>query len=325
MTSKSLRKWLALATFCVGGLLVAAVHAAFPEKPIRIIVPFATGGGNDLIARTIAPKLGELLGQPVLVENKPGAAGNIGSSEVARAAPDGHTLLLATNTIVINPSLYASVGFDVMKDLVPAGLIADVQFVLVVHPSVPVVRMDDLVALAKKSSGQLYYASPGAGTPQHLAAELFNMMAGVSLAHIPYKGTGPAINDIVGGHVQLGFATLPPVRPFINTGRLKALAVSGARRSPLLPNLATIEELGINGYEASSWYGILAPAGTPAAVLQTISSALARIMQDKDLQAKLLGQGFEPGFHEPAEMTRVMAADFAKWAKVVKQANIKVD
>jgi tripartite-type tricarboxylate transporter receptor subunit TctC len=319
------RRWLLALTICIAHVMGPSAEAAYPEKTIRLVVPYAPGGGNDVLARILAPKLAEFLGQPVIVENRPGASGSVGSAEVARAAPDGYTILIATNAMVINPAVYTNLGFDILKDFAPLGLIADVQFVLVAHPSVAAKSIDELIGLAKRSPGTLNHSTAGNGSPQHLAAELFNEMAGVSLTHIPYKGTGPAIADVVGGQVQLCFATLPPVTQHIASGRLRALAMTGAKRSPLLPELPTLDELGVKGYEASSWYGLLVPAKTPAAVQQVLSNAVSRTIQDKDIQAKLLAQGFEPGFRESAAMAQVMRSDLVKWDRVVKRAKIKAD
>lgn len=319
------RRLLAVLTVSLAAMLAFPAQAAYPDKPIRMIVPFAPGGGNDLLARAIAPKLGELLGQTIVVDNRPGAGGNIGAAEVAKAAPDGYTILMASNQVVINPSLYPNMSFDVMKDLVPVGILANVQFVLVANPGVAAKTVPELIALAKKSPSSLHHATPGSGTPQHLAAELFNTTTGVLLVHVPYKGTGPAVVDLLGGQVQLAFATLPSVKQHIDSGKLRALAMTGSKRSPLLPAVPTIEESGVRGYEASTWYGILAPAGTPPAVLQLLASALSRTVQDKDVQAKLIAQGFEPGVRAPAEMGNAMQSDLAKWATVVKQANVKVE
>ncbi len=319
------RRLLAILTVSVAAVLTLPARAAYPEKPIRLVVPFAPGGGNDILARAISPKLAELLGQPVIVENRPGAAGNIGAAEVAKAAPDGYTVLMASNQVVINPSLYSSMSFDVMKDLVPVGILANVQFVLVANPAVAAKTVPELISQAKKSPGALNHGTPGSGTPQHLAAELFNTMTGTSLVHIPYKGTGPAIADLLGGQVQLAFGTLPSVKPHIDAGKLRAIAMTGAKRSALLPGVPTINESGVMGYEASTWYGILAPAGTPAAALERLEAALSKVVQDKDVQAKLVSQGFDPGFHPRAEMATAMRSDFSKWAKVAKEANVKID
>lgn len=317
--------WTLLLAFCVSFIFTGPVRAAFPDKPVRIVVPFAPGGGNDLLARTIAPKLSELFGQPVIVDNKPSAAGNIGAADVARSAPDGYTLLMATNQVVINPNLYSNIGFDVMKDLSPVGILANVQLVLVAHPSVPAASLPELIALDKKSERHLNYATPGAGTIQHLGAVLFNNLTGASLVHVPYRGTGPAIADVVGGQVQLAFATLPAVKPFIDTGKLRAFGVTGSARSRLLPNLSTLDELGVKGYEASSWYGILVPANTPPAVVGALANALSKVIDDKDIRARLLSDGFEPGLRGPAEMEQAMKIDSSRWGRLVKQANVKVD
>lgn len=299
--------------------------AAYPEKPVKIIVPFAPGGGNDQLGRLIAERLTKTTSTAFVIDNRGGAGGNLGAEIVSRSLPDGYTLLMASNQVVINPSLYPKMGFDVMKDLTPVAMLADVQFLLVANPELKVKSVPELIALDKKSPGKLNHGTPGSGTPQHLSAELFNSMAGTALVHVPYKGTGPAIADLLGGQVQLAFGTLPAVEPYAKTGRLIPLAITGTSRSPLLPDVPTIAEAGVKGYESSTWYGLLAPADTPKSILDVLEKHIQGALNDPEFRKRLLGLGFEPHFTTGTDMTKVMKADMAKWSKIIKDTNVKLD
>jgi len=309
----------------VGVLLAGTpLHAKdFPNQPIRLVVPFSPGGGNDTLAREVAPRLSALLGQSVVVENKPGAGGNIGADYVAKSAGDGYTVLMASNQVVINPSLYADMSFDVLKDLKPIGLVADVQFALVRNDKITVNEVPELIQLSKTSN--LHHGTPGMGTPQHLAAEVFNRMTGAALAHVPYRGTGPMIADLVGGQIELAFATLPSVDGFIKEGRLRALAVTGSNRSPLLPDVPTIEEAGVKGYSVSTWYGLLVPRSTPDEVSGRLESALREVMQQDEALKSIAAKGFEPKFVAASDADRIMKDDFQKWESAIKDAQITLD
>jgi tripartite-type tricarboxylate transporter receptor subunit TctC len=295
----------------------------FPDRPIRLVVPFAVGGGTDILAREIGPKLGEALGQAVVIENRGGAGGNIGSDLVAKAAPDGYTVLFGSNTLPINAALYKNLPFDPVKSFAPIGLVATAPLVLVTNPSLPIRNVAELIAQGKAKPGGMNWSAPGNGTPHHLASELFNKMTGANLTHIQYKGGGPAINDLLAGHTQASILTLSSIKPFIDSGKLRALGVATARRTPLLPDVPTIAESGVAGYEVDLWYGLFAPASTPPAAVQALNSALAKVLGEKATQAKFASQGYvvKPGTVD--ELRSLLAADMDRSAKVVHDANIK--
>ena len=303
-----------------------AQATAYPTKPIRLVVPFPPGGATDLIARAVAQKLGEAWGQSVVVDNRPGAGGNIGTELVAKAAPDGYTLEMGTvGTHAINASLYAKIPFDHVKDFAPVILVAGVPNVLEVNPSVPVNSVQELIAYAKANPGKLNFASSGAGTSIHLSGELFKVMAGVQMTHVPYKGSSPALQDLLGGQVQLMFDNLPPSLPQIKAGKLRALAVTSATRAPALPDVPTIAESGLPGFEASSWFGILAPAGTPPAIIAKINAEVAKWLASAEGKEKLASIGANAAGGSPEDFARHIQAETAKWAKVVKESGAKVD
>ena len=313
---------LALAAFAQAAPTWAAEGTG---KTVRIVVPFSPGGGNDILARFVATRLAGMLGENFIVENKPGAGGNIGSALVATGPADGANLLMASSQSVINPSLYARVGFDVLKDLVPVANVANVQFLVVAHPSAKVRTIAELVAADKRDPGTMNHGTPGNGTPQHLAAELFNRMAGTKLRHIPYKGTAPAMADLLGGQLQLAFATLPSVATYVKAGTLVPLAVTGAKRSPLFPSVPTVAEAGVPGYEAGTWYSLLAQAATPAPVLSRLSNALSALLSQTPIQLELRAMGFEAAFKTSSEMRRVMAAELVQWRDLIRTSGIRLD
>ena len=312
---------------------VATAQAAWPSKAVRIVVPFAAGGTTDILARALAPELQKAFGQPFIIENKPGAGGNNGAVEVARAANDGHTLLMGTvGTHAINASLYAKLPFDHVKDFVPVTLVAGVPNVLVVNPAnaqkYGIDGVPGLIKYAKANPGRLNMASSGNGTSIHLSGELFKAMTGTFMLHLPYGGSGPALIDLMGGNTDLMFDNLPSSLPHIKSGKLKALAVTSATRSTALPDLPTIEEAGgptVKGFEASSWFGLLAPAGTRMDIVNRIQQETAKALSAPALKERLQAQGAIPSGMTPAEFTRFIAAETAKWAKVVKAAGAKVD
>jgi tripartite-type tricarboxylate transporter receptor subunit TctC len=313
--------------------LLASAQAAWPSKPVRIVVPFAAGGTTDILARALAPELQKAFGQPFVIENKPGAGGNSGAAEVAKAAPDGHTLLMGTvGTHAINASLYAKMPFDHVKDFVPITLVAGVPNVLVLNPAnaqkYGVDSVPALIRYAKANPGKLNMASSGNGTSIHLAGELFKSMTGTFMLHLPYGGSGPALIDLMGGNTDLMFDNLPSSLQHIKSGKLKALAVTSATRSSALPDLPTIEEVGgptLKGFEASSWFGLLAPAGTRMDIVNRIQQETAKALASPALKERLQAQGAIPSGMTSAEFTRHIAAETAKWAKVVKAAGAKVD
>ena len=304
----------------------ASAQAAWPSKPIRIVVPFPPGGTTDILARAAAQKMSEAWKEQAVVDNRPGAGGNIGAELVAKAPADGYTMLMGTvGTHAINASLYAKMPYDHVRDFAPVILVAAVPNVLVVHPSVPVQSVGELIAYAKANPGKLNFASSGSGTSIHLAGELFKVMAGVQMTHVPYKGSAPAIADLVGGQVQLMFDNLPSALPQIKAGRLRALGVTSAQRAPALPDVPTIAESGLPGYEASSWFGLLAPAGTPHDVVAKVNGEVARWLASPEAKEKLLSQGANAAGGTPEDFVRHIAAETAKWQQVVKASGAKVD
>ena len=313
---------LAAASACFG----PAVLAQQAPAAIKIIVPFAAGGGNDVFARQIAQRLAELRGQPVVVENKPGAGGNLGTEFVVRAAPDGATLLLGhSGTLAINPALYPKLAFDTQRDLAPVASFASAPLVLVVHPTLAARSVAELVALAKASPGRLNYASSGNGTGAHLTGELFEFQSGAKIVHVPYRGTAPALSDLIGGQVQMMFSVTPPVLQHIASGRLRALAVTGTRRLPSLPQVPTVAESGLPGFESSLSYGLLAPRATPAALVRELSAQVLKAAGDASFRERLAAEGAVPLAGGPAEFAALIKAESTKWAEVVKLSGATPD
>ncbi len=315
----------ALVAALAASLPAAAPAQAFPAKPIRLVVTYPPGGGADLMARLVAPKMGEALGQTVVVENKPGASGQIGASEVARAAPDGYTLMLDASSFAVNPSLYARLPYDPAKAFAPLAVLALYPNMLVVTPSFPPKDVKELVALAKAKPGTVAFASSGNGSAQHLAGELFKQRAGVDMQHIPYKGGGPAMNDVIGGQVPVFFANVASGLAHVKGGKLRALAVTGAKRASSLPDTPTMAEAGIPGYEVYEWNAIFAPAGTPAPVLEKLAAAIARAMQSPEIRERVATLGGEIAGYGPREAEKFIRDQTELWGKVVKAGNIKVD
>jgi tripartite-type tricarboxylate transporter receptor subunit TctC len=315
-----------LATSVLAATAPGALAADYPNKPIRLIVPFAAGGTTDFLARAVAQKLGQNMGASIVVDNRPGAGGNIGSDIVAKSEPDGYTLLLGTvGTHAINASLYKKMPYDTVKDFAPISLIASVPNILVANPKVPANNVKELLALAKSKPGELSFASSGNGSSIHLSGELFKSMAGVDMMHVPYKGSGPAVTDLVGGQVNMMFDNMPSSLPHVKAGRLKALAVTSAKRSPAMPNLPTIAESGVPGYEATAWFGLLAPAGTPPAVVKKLNTELVKVLKSPDVIERLSSQGAEPVSDTPEQFAAYIKSEMAKWAKVVKSSGAQID
>jgi tripartite-type tricarboxylate transporter receptor subunit TctC len=303
-----------------------AFAQAFPTKPVRLVVPFPPGGAVDISARLIGGELTKLLPQPVVIENRPGAGGNVAAEMVARSAPDGYTLLMTTSGIhAINPALYAKLPFDAIKDFTPVSVVVSLINVIVVHPSVPVKSVTELIAAAKAAPGKLAYASSGSGTTIHLSAELFRSMAGINMLHVPYKGSAPAVTDLLAGQVNLMFDNIPSALPHVRAGKLRALAVTGNARSPLMSDLPTVSEAGLPGYESSVWFGIVGPAGMAAPALQRLSSDTMRAVANAEFRARLLSQGYDPVGNTPEQMAQMIRDDVPKWGKVVRDSGAKAE
>jgi tripartite-type tricarboxylate transporter receptor subunit TctC len=303
-----------------------AQTSSFPQKPVRIVVPYTTGGSNDVIARLLAQQLQEAWGQPVVVENKPGAAGNIGSSDIAKSAPDGHSLLLTNiNIVSMNPGLIANMPFDPQKDFAPISLLGTTALALVVHPSVAANNVRELIDLARKEPGRLNYASSGNGSPQHMSAEMFKAMTKTSLTHIPYKGAAPAVNDLLAGQVQVTVGVVNQLMPHIRAGTLKALGVTSRKRLVQMPDVPTLDEAGVPGYESEIWLGLAAPAATPPAIIEQINQAVRKAMATADVVSKLQAQGIDVLVSSPDQMRQRGLEDLKRWGDIIRTAGIKVD
>ena len=322
---KRVATWMLGAAFA---LLAAGVAGAqsWPAKPIRWIVPFAPGGTTDILARTIGDKLTIALGKPVIVENNPGAGGGVGAVQTAKAAPDGYTIMGGTiSTHAINASLYKTLPYDPIKDFTPITLIARVPNLLVVNPDVPAKNVKELIALMKANPSKYTFASSGNGTSQHLSGELFKSMAGVDMQHIPYKGSPAALQDVVSGQVTMTFDNITTAWPLAKAGKLRALAVTTAQRSPIAPDVPTLAEAGLAGYEIGSWQGVFAPAGTPVDVVKRLNTEIVKIINMPDVREKLVGLGAEPVGNTPDEFAALVKSEVVKWAAVVKQSGARVD
>lgn len=316
---------LACALVCAPAYGPAAADD-YPARPITLIVPYAAGGGNDLMARLVADKMSGALGQPIVIENRGGAGGSIATRQVAHAAPDGYTLGLGgTGTLAVDPTLYTNVGYDPRRDFAPVGLIATSALVVLVNPQVPAKTIPELIALAKAEPGKLTFASAGVGSGIHLGAELFAAMAGVKLTHIPYKGSAPALTDLIGGHVAIYFSSLPPAIGLVKDGKVRALAVTGPERSKIFPDLPTVAEAALPGYAAVLHYGIVAPAGTSAAIVARLNQALNAALATADMRQRFALEGAEPLPSTPQDYAADIDREEAKWAKVVKTSGAKVE
>jgi tripartite-type tricarboxylate transporter receptor subunit TctC len=304
---------------------LAAAAQQYPVKPVRVIVNFPPGAGTDIATRLVTAKLAEMLGQQFLVDNRPGAAGNIGVEVAARAAPDGYTLLTATAAAAISQTIFPKISFDLNRDFAPIGMIASAPFVLAVHPSVQAKTLPELIALAKSKPGQLSYATPGTGSSPHLAGELLKMLAGIDILHVPYKGMVPAATDVMGGNVPILFGNTLVVVPAVKSGRLRGLAITSAKRSGAAPELPTFAESGFPGYESGTWYGMMAPARTPRDIVAKLNGAVVRAVQMADIREKLIAQGADPVITTPEQMGAFVRNEIAKWGKVAKAANIRAE
>jgi tripartite-type tricarboxylate transporter receptor subunit TctC len=325
--SAGLNRRQALALAAAGAIMPAAAQqAGFPNKTVRIIVPYTTGGSNDVIARLLAQQLQTQWGQPVVVENRPGAAGNIGSAEVAKAAPDGHTLLLTNiNITSMNPALIANMPFDPQKDFAPISLLGTTTLALVVHPSVPANTVADLINLAQKEPGKLNYASSGNGSPQHMSAEMFKAMTRTQITHVPYRGAAPAVADVVGGQVQVTVGVVNQLIAHIRSGRLRALGVTSLKRLAQLPEVPTLDEAGVRGYESEIWLGLAAPGATPAPLIEQINQDVRRAMSNAEVVSRLQGQGIDVLLSTPAQMRQRSLDDLKRWGDIIRSAGIKLE
>ena len=311
-------------------MLLGAVHTAFaqtyPTKAVRMVVPFAAGAGsNDIMARLIAQKLSDSLGQQFVVDNRPGASGIIGTDIVAKAQPDGYTVLMMSLTFTVNPSLFSKLPYDTVKDFTPVTLVASAPLMLVVHPSLPAKSVPEFIAYAKANPGRLNFGSGGPGTTPHLAGEMLKTMAGIQVTHIPYKGGAPALADLIGGQIQFMCENIPGTLPFAKAGKLRALAVTDLRRSPLLPDLPTLDETGLKGYQIVGWNGVFMPAGTPQAIVNKLHAEVVKALALPDVRERLATMGADGVGNTPQQFAAFIKAEIPKWARVVKDAGIKVE
>ena len=312
---------IAMAALCLAPLARAD---DYPSKPVKVIIPFPPGGSNDVVGRLIATQLGERLGKPIVIENRGGAGGVIGTDLASKAAPDGYTLLVISLAHAVNPWLY-KLQSDPIKSFEPIGMLGSGPNVIAVHPDFPVQTVQDLLKLAKDKPGDVQYASAGSGSFQHLGGELFKQMAGIDLLHVPYKGGGPAMTDVMGGHVKLMFSSLVQTTPHIKAGKLRAIAVGGLKRSPVLPDVPTVAESGVPGYEGVNWWGLVAPAGTPKPIIDKLYVELTAVLASQEAQTQLSKEGAEVVRMNPADFGAYIAKELAKWEKVVKAAGIKAE
>jgi tripartite-type tricarboxylate transporter receptor subunit TctC len=313
-------------TAAVAGVASFAWAQDFPRKTVRVVAPFAHGGATDLLARLVSQKLSERWGHSVIVDNRTGAGGHIGAEVAARSTPDGYTLLVAGAPHAIGMSLYKKLNYDLAKDLAPISNLATYPSAIVVHPSLPVKSVKDLMALAKSRPGQLNFGSAGSGSPNHLALELFKTMAKVSMVHVPYKGgSGQMVGDLIAGQVQLASIGLPPAMPHIKSGKLRVIAVTGVKRSPLLPEAPTVAESGLPGFDVTSWYGMFGPAAMPREVIGKVNADIAAVLGAADIKERLASSGAEPAHTSPEELGKLVREEIAKWAKVVADSGARVD
>jgi tripartite-type tricarboxylate transporter receptor subunit TctC len=318
----------AVLVFALWGNAVAGAAEpgrAYPEKPVRIVVPLPPGGGSDLLARILSPQFAERFAQPFVVDNRAGAGGTMGSELVARAAPDGYTLMVAyTASHGINPAV-KKLPYDAVNDFAPISMLSTAPNVLVVHPSVPAKSVKELIEYIKSRPGQINYASAGNGSAPHLAAEMFAYLAGLSLSHVPYKGAGPGVVDTMAGHVQIMFASMPATLPHVRSGRLRALAVTSKNRSEAAPDLPTVAESGLPGFDVIQWYALLAPSKMPKSIIMKLNGEVGRILKVRDIRDKLAAQGMDPGSSTPEEVTVYIRDEIAKWTRLIKETGLKLE
>lgn len=319
--AKALRLLAALVAFIALGNTHA--QTVYPNRPVRLVVPFAPGGTNDILGRLVADKFSEKLGQPFIADNRGGANTMLGSEIVARATPDGHTLLIVSASIAVNPSLVRKLPYDTERDFAPIGLVAGGPYLMVIHPAVPAKSVSEFIAWAKAQQGRVNYASTGTGGPPHLAAELLKITAGIDMQHIPYKGGGAVLPDLIAGRVSMFFGSIATLKQHVDSGRLRAVGMSTTQRAAAMPDVPTFLESGLAGYEVNGWYGLLTTAKTPRAIVERLSSTLRKILTDADTRAQFLKNGLDPTSASADEFSNLLRAEIVKWAKVVKAANIK--
>ncbi len=300
-----------------------AIAQNYPTRPVRLLVPFAPGGGTDLVARVVANKMGESLGTTVVVDNRPGANANIGNELAARALPDGYTLIMTSSALTINPNLYRKLPYDPVKDFEPISLATNVPYILAAHPSLGANTFQDFISIARAKKIPISYGSAGTGNATHLGMELLKIVTKIDIVHVPYKGTGLALTDLLGNHIQVYWATMPPTLPHVRAGRLKGLAVGSLKRAKAIPELATVAELGYPGFEAGSWFGMLAPAGTPRPIIARLNQEVNKALAAPELNERLSAEGAEPASNTPEEFAAFIKAEIVKWGKVTKAAGIE--
>ncbi len=316
---------LALASVMTAAPMLAQAQSAYPDKPVRFVVPYPPGGGTDVIARIVQGKFQQVLGQTIIIENRGGGGGSIGTDVAAKSPPDGYSVLFTLSSHSINPAIFPKLPFDTVKDFEPVGTVASLPQILVVLPNFPAKNVTELIALAKGKPEGLQFASVGNGSPSHLAGELLNLRAGIKITHIPYKGGGPAINDVLGGQVPMLWVSIPAAAQFVKTGKLRALAVSTIKRSAAFPDVPTVQEQGVADFEVDSWYAMFVPAKTPKPVIERLNKALNQVVADPEVRERLLGQGSEAVGGTPESLGKVVQAELVKWGKLVKDANIKME
>jgi len=327
MTKLKMKKWLSGALVCLSGFSIAGLaHAqSWPTKPIKLIVPYPPGGGTDVIARIVQEPLAKELGQQVIIDNRGGAGGSIGSALAAQSPSDGYTVLFTLSSHTINPAIYSKLSFDTEKDFSSVVTVASLPQILVANPNFPAKTVKEVIEMAKAKPGGISYASVGNGSPGHLAGAMMATDAGVEMTHIPYRGGGPAVTDVIAGQVPLLWVSIPAAAQFVKTGKLKALAVSTVKRSAVFPDVPTMVESGFKGFEVDSWYAMFVPAKTPQAIIERLNKATVNVLAQPEVKEKLLGQGAEAVGDSPAQLSGVVKKEIAKWKQVVKSANIKVD
>ncbi|MFJ1257000.1 tripartite tricarboxylate transporter substrate binding protein [Cupriavidus sp. CuC1] len=323
----STKRWLAAAVAATAALTLPALTLAqaFPAKPVKIVVPYPPGGTNDIVVRLLAQKLGDSMGQPFVVENKPGASGNLGAEQVARAAPDGYMLLLVTTGHSIHPSLYKNLRYNIKTDLTPVSELTRGPMLVMVTPSLPYKTVQDVIAAAKAKPGSINFGSAGNGSSTHLATELLSSMAGVKMTHIPYSGSAPAMADVMAGNAQLVMDLMFSALPQVNGGKLRAIAITGAKRSPLLPSVPTVAESGVPGFETLAWNGLMAPANTPKPIIDKLNAEIHKALDAPEMKERLRAQGFEPSPGTPEQFGALIRSEIDRWAKVVKTSGAKVE